>query len=90
MATIFASLTAAGVAIAFGVYQARIAKRQANIANDKLAMDLFQRRIEAFTKIRGPIGEIIRLGASNGKVEYELLEGIDAARFLFGPEVRSG
>jgi hypothetical protein len=87
-ATVIASLTAASVAIAFGLFQARIAKRQAKIANDKLALDLFQRRIDAIAKVREAIGAIVRSGASSSKVEIDLLEGIDAARFLFGPDVR--
>ena len=55
----------------------------------QLALDLFQKRIEVFTRIRSAVGEISRSGASSSKVEYDLIEAIDAARFLFGSEVRA-
>jgi hypothetical protein len=87
-ATVLASITAACVAVAFGIYQAKIAKRQARIANDKLALDLFQRRIEALTKLRAPIGDIVRSGGSSFQIERDLIEAIEAARFLFGAEIK--
>src|SRR4051812_46213949 len=89
VATVLASITAAGVAIAFGLYQAKIARRQANIAQDKLALDLFQRRLDAFSTLRGAIAKIVTSGSSNSVLEQELLEGIDRARWLFGKEVTS-
>jgi hypothetical protein len=88
-ATVFAAITAAIVAMGFGISQSRNAKRQVKIANDKLALDLFQKRIEIFTRIRSAVGEISRSGASNSKVEYDFIEAIDGARFLFGSEVRT-
>jgi hypothetical protein len=88
-ATVFAAITAAGVAIGFGISQSRNAKRQVKITNDKLALDLFQKRIEVFTRIRSAVGEISRSGASSSKVEYDLIEAIDGARFLFASEVRT-
>jgi hypothetical protein len=88
-ATVFAALTAASVAVGFGISQSRNAKRQVRIANDKLALDLFQRRIEVFTRIRSAVGEITRSGASSSKVEYDLIEAIDGARFLFANEVKT-
>jgi hypothetical protein len=88
IATILASITAASIAFAFGLYQARIARRQATIAGDKLALDLFERRVTALNKLRGPISDIVRHGASSAKIENELLDAIEAARFLYGPEVK--
>ncbi|WP_213288567.1 hypothetical protein [Bradyrhizobium sp. sGM-13] len=87
-ATVLAALTAAGVAIAFGLYQAKMSKRQADIAQDKLALDLFQRRLETFSTVRRAIAKIISHGASDPAIEADLLEGIDAARWLFGPNIR--
>jgi hypothetical protein len=46
-AAVFAAITAASVAVGFGISQSRNAKRQAKIANDKLALDLFQKRIHS-------------------------------------------
>lgn len=89
VATVIASIAAAGVTIFFSRQQARSAKRQIEIANDKIALDLFQRRFDVYQRIRGPVGEITRSGASTGKIERDLLEAIDAARFLFGTEVRA-
>ena len=63
IATVIASLTAAGVTIGFGIVQTRIAGTQAktaeaqkdiaranlDIAYDKLKHDLFQKRYEIYT-----------------------------------------
>jgi hypothetical protein len=76
------------VAAIYAHRQADTAKRQAVIAQDKLALDLFQRRIEAYSIVRRAIGEITRTGASSATIEITLLEAIDAARFLFGSDVR--
>ena len=55
---------------------------------DRLALDLFQRRIDVYSTVRRAIWEITRSGAPNNSTEITLLEGIDAARFLFGSDVR--
>jgi hypothetical protein len=87
-AAVIASCTVAGLTAYFAARQARIAQRQANIAQDKLALDLFQRRIDVYSTVRRAIAEITRSGASSNSTEITLLEGIDAARFLFGADVR--
>ena len=88
-AAVAASVTAASIAGYFAAIQAKTAQRQASIAQDKLALDLFQRRIDAFSIVRQAIAEITRSGASSNSIEITLLEGIDAARFLFGPDVKA-
>src|SRR5262245_35287547 len=88
VATVFASLTAATVAIFFGVSQARNARRQTQIANDKLALELFERRIDAYQTIRSAVSRIVTSGVSNTAVEKDFLNGIEQGRFLFGPELR--
>ncbi len=69
IATVIASITAAGVAIRFGVVQARIARNQATIAAaqkdiaeaqlkiafDKLKHDLFDKRYEIYLAAKGVI-----------------------------------
>lgn len=76
------------VAAFYAHRQADTAKKQAVIAHEKLALDLFQRRIDAYSIVRRAIGEIARSGASSATTEITLLEAIDAARFLFGRDVR--
>lgn len=88
-ATVIASVTAAGVAIAFGISQYLNAKRQVKIASDKLALDLFQRRIDVVAQMRLAVGNIAGSGASSSMAEQQLIEAMDAARFLFGHEVRA-
>jgi hypothetical protein len=51
-AAVIASCTVAGLTAYFAARQARIAQRQANIAQDKLALDLFQRRIDVYSTVR--------------------------------------
>jgi hypothetical protein len=89
VATVLASLTAAGVAIAFGISQSRNAKRQIDIANDKLALELFNKRVEVYQRIHRAVGQISRSGAVNSEVEVGLLEPIEGGRFLFAGEIKA-
>lgn len=87
-ATIMAAIVAVCATVTFGVIQFRLGRRQADIAQNKLALDLFQRRIEAFSTTRKAVGQIATLGASSPSIEMTLIEAIDASRFLFGPDLR--
>jgi hypothetical protein len=105
MATVIASITAAGVAIGFGVVQARIARSQAktadaqkeiakanlDIAFDKLKHDLFDKRYEIYTAAKKLIETIFNQSPVNdADPEIKKLRlKLDEARFFFPPDTRA-
>ncbi len=77
------------VAAAVGVIawrQWRTAQQQAETARNKLRLDLFERRIEAYNKLRRIVDRLID-GAGPEPAFYELVALIDDMRWLFGMEV---
>jgi hypothetical protein len=65
-----------------------IASRQYKTSRDKLRLDLFEKRLEAFEKLQEYFGFVLR----DGTVKDEALQPLHAAlyksRFLFGPEIQ--
>ena len=104
LATVIASLTAAGVAIGFGVVQARIARSQAktaeaqkeiakanlDIAFDKLKHDLFEKRYGIYIAAKRLIEAIFESSPINvADPEIKKLRlKLDEARFFFPPDTR--
>lgn len=86
-ATVLAASTAALIAIAIARVQVSVAKIQANTANDKLVLDLFERRIEIYSNARAVIARIMTSGGIAPEDHFEFLRAIDGSKFLFGPEV---
>ncbi|HIE1099856.1 MULTISPECIES: hypothetical protein [Stenotrophomonas] len=66
--------------------QWRTAHQQAETARNKLRLDLFERRIEAYNKLRGIVNRLID-GAGPEPAFYELVALIDDMRWLFGMDV---
>lgn len=93
-ATLIAAAVAASVARRFNDRQLEVAKLQAEVAvrswrtsNEKIILDLFDRRISIYESIRAAIAPVM----TNGRTTIENLqafdEAIDKVRFFFGPEV---
>lgn len=105
IATVIASVTAAGVTIGFGIVQTRIACVQAktaeaqkdiaqanlDIAYDKLKHDLFQKRYEIYMAAKTLIETIFAQSPVNvaDPKIKELRLKVDEARFFFSPETRA-
>ncbi|MFZ0372188.1 MAG: hypothetical protein WAL39_02645 [Xanthobacteraceae bacterium] len=105
IATVIASVTAGGVAVWFGVVQARIARSQAaiaaaqkdiaeaqlKIAFDKLKHDLFDKRYEIYLAAKGVIEAIFNQSPVNDAdpALKKLRLKLDEARFFFPPDTRA-
>lgn len=87
IATIIASLTAGGIAVWLGRSQVASARLQAETANDKLVLDLFDRRLKIYSQAREVVAAAMRNGTTNMDQQFEFLRAVDGAKFLFGPEV---
>ncbi|WP_353100641.1 hypothetical protein [Stenotrophomonas lactitubi] len=66
--------------------QWRTAQQQAKTARNKLRLDLFERRIEAYDKLKAIVDKLID-GAKDESSFYELLALIDEMQWLFGKDV---
>lgn len=88
IATIVAATAAASIAALFAAHQARSARLQADIANDRLALDLFQKRFDALQKFRGELSEITSRRETRN-IRKEFYESVRGLKFLFGPEVQA-
>lgn len=69
---------------AFG---ALIAYRQWRTAQNKLKLDLFERRMSVYQSARDMIGFIASRGKITPEEQFKYLAGIQTARWLFGPDV---
>lgn len=56
-------------------------------ANRKVVVDLFDRRLTAYSEIRSAVALINRTGQVDFETELQFWRAIDSARFLFGREV---
>jgi hypothetical protein len=96
IATVIASCAAAFVAYRLGKSQIAVARTQADIAernwqtaNEKVVLDLLERRLAIYDGIRDVIGEVTRSGNAPHDVYYRFARAIDRVPFLFGPEVKT-
>ena len=67
IATVIAALTAGGIAIWLGRAQVTTARLQAKTANDKIVLDLFDRRLKIYSDARAVIGRTTGSGQSGGR-----------------------
>ena len=75
IATVLAASAAAFVAYRLGQSQISVARTQAEIAernwqtsNEKIVLELFERRLAIYEEIRGVIGEVTRSGKAPNDV----------------------
>jgi hypothetical protein len=74
---------------AIALLAAVIGVMQWRTAHQRAVLDLFQRRLDAYTEIKIIIGELLREGTAPTALILRYAKAIDAAKFLFGPEVSS-
>jgi hypothetical protein len=64
-----------------------IGYRQWRTAQNKLKLDLFEKRLKIYEAVRNLIGSILRTGKTSPASESEFLQASQGAKWLFGPEV---
>jgi hypothetical protein len=69
--------------------QARFAKANSRSTQQKLILDLFDKRWSIVTELREVIGEVLRTGNVSHEVSVKFYLAADRAAFLFGPEITS-
>lgn len=74
----------APIVAALGIY---IAYRQWRTAQNKLKLDLFERRIAIYEVIQGFISSIITSGKTTSEKEYAFLAGTRGAKWVFGEDI---
>lgn len=65
-----------------------IAYRQWRTAHSKIVLDLFEKRLEVYQKVRQAVSVVNTTGKISREAEVNLLEAINASEFLFGNDVR--
>lgn len=66
---------------------AYVAYRQYRTARDKLSLDLFEKRLAVYRKVREAVSMINTSGKPSREADLLLLEAKDAATFLFGDDI---
>jgi hypothetical protein len=94
VATVLAGAAAAYVAFTLGRSQIAVAKLHADIAkrawqtsNEKIVLDLFEKRLAIYEDIRAAITPINRSGNTADEDFNKYCQSIDRARYFFGLDV---
>jgi hypothetical protein len=94
IATVIAASAAAFVAYTLGnsqaesaKIQARVAKRNWRTSNERIVLELFERRIAIFESIRKVVASVLTSGQSNDATYFEYVQAVDKVPYFFGPEV---
>jgi hypothetical protein len=94
IATVVAATAAAFVAYSLGRSQIAAAQNQATVANknwqtenERVVLELFERRLAIFEGIRNVIAQVLRTGKPDNATYFEYVKAIDTAPYFFGPEV---
>jgi hypothetical protein len=92
--TVIAPSAAAFVAYRLGKSQIAVAETQATVAernwetaNEKIVLELFERRIAIFEGIRKVVSDVLRTAKPTDVDFFEYVSAIDKAPYFFGPEV---
>lgn len=95
LATVFAAMVAGWVAYKLGQSQVSVAKTQADIAyrnwqtsNEKIVLELFDKRLKLYEAIREVIAEVTRSGTARDDTLFRYDVAVDRAPYLFGREVQ--
>jgi hypothetical protein len=95
VATVFAACAAALVAYRLGQSQISVARAQAEIAernwqtsNQKIVLDLFERRLAIYEATRSIIGEITRSGSAPDDILFRFGTATDRVPYYFGQEIQ--
>ncbi|MCG6203334.1 hypothetical protein LPW26_01670 [Rhodopseudomonas sp. HC1] len=87
LATVMAAAAAAFVAYTLGKAQIDVAERNWQTANEKLVLELFERRIAVFEEIRSAVSGVLRTGQPTDGDYLAYCRAIDRAPYYFGSEV---
>ncbi|QDM14593.1 hypothetical protein [Tardiphaga sp. vice278] len=94
-ATLVGALAAGWVALKLGQGQISVARSQAEIAdrtwqtaNEKIVLELFERRAAIYEAIREAVGEVVWSGAAPDNTFSQYYRAIDRVPYFFGPEVQ--
>jgi type II secretory pathway pseudopilin PulG len=94
VATIIASITAAGITWYFASRQAKIAqqqadtaRQQANTAFDQLRLNLFEKRLAVHSAARNLIATVTSYGKVENKDIFDFLSGIQPTRWLLDESI---
>jgi hypothetical protein len=95
ISTVIAAAAAAFVAYRLGQSQISVARTQADIAernwqtsNEKIVLELFERRLAIYEQIRGVVGEITRSGTAPDDILFRYGTATDRAPYYFGQEIQ--
>ncbi|MDF0521536.1 hypothetical protein P0R31_30260 [Bradyrhizobium yuanmingense] len=88
VATVFAASVAGWVAYTLGRAQVAVAERTWQTSNEKIVLDLFDKRLATFEDIRGVIGEAVREGKVTDDLYNRYCRAIDRVPYFFGEEVQ--
>jgi hypothetical protein len=86
-ATVFAATVAGWVAYRLGKAQVDVAERNWRTSNEKIVLELFEKRLAIFEEIRDVIGEVVRSGQAKQEVQFRYVKAIDRVAYFFGDEV---
>lgn len=75
-------------AIIVSVVVAGLQYLQWRTANQKVVVDLYDRRLTVYVQLEKAIGPVVREGEASGEAFREFMIGEADARFLFGDDVR--
>lgn len=75
--------------IVVSIVVAAVQYAQWRTANQKVVIDLYDRRFRAYTQIEDAVRAVLREGAVNNEAFHKFSAGQAEARFLFGEDVRS-
>lgn len=86
---IVVKLTPAFVALVVGLFASYVAWLQYKTNRDRLRLDLFSRRLEAFQKLEEFLTSVLREGCVRDEALAILSEARYKSRFLFGTEIEA-
>jgi hypothetical protein len=86
---IIVKLTPAFITLVVGLIASLVAYLQYKANRDKLRLDLFSKRLEAFEKLQDYLRDVLGEGRVTNKGLSLLAEARAKSRFLFGPEIES-
>jgi hypothetical protein len=86
---IIVKLTPAFVALVVGLVAGGISYLQYNVNRDKLRLDLFNKRLEAYEKLQEFYSSVLAEGTVKNEALPILAQARFKSRFLFGPEIES-
>jgi hypothetical protein len=95
-ATVVAAITAGWIAFRLGQSQIAVARVQAEIAernwktsNEKIVLDLFDKRLSIFEDIRSIVSEVGRNGTAPDELYFRYCRAIDRVPYFFGEDVQA-